>query len=69
MSDNNKSWTINFDPYFILCVAFTIVAVWFPNYIMWVVWAFVGWIAVIGILSVIALIAAVLVVRNIGKGF
>lgn len=69
MSDNNKSWSVNFDPYFILCVAFTIVAVWFPNYIMWVVWAFVGWIAVMGILTVVALIAAMVIARNIGRGF
>lgn len=69
MSDNNKSWSINFDPYFILCIAFTVVGVWFPEHIMWVVWAFVGLAVTIGILTVVAFIAAVLIARNIEKGF
>jgi len=69
MSDNNKSWSINFDPYFILCVAFTIVAVWFPNYIMWVVWAFVGYVAVDAVITIIALIVAAVMVHKASKWF
>lgn len=69
MSDSNKSWSVNVDPYFIFCIAFVIVGVWFPGYIMWVVWALVGWVATMGILTVIALVAAVLIARNIGRGF
>lgn len=56
MSDNNKSWSINFDPYFILCIAFTIVGVWFPTWFMWVVWAFVGYVAFLAVVSIIAMI-------------
>lgn len=69
MSDNNKSWSANVDPYFIFCIAFAIVGVWFPGHIMWVVWAFVGWVATMCAVAVIAIIAAVLVARNIGRGF
>lgn len=69
MSDNNKSWSINFDPYFILCIAFTVVGVWFPEHIMWVVWAFVGWAVTMGILTVIALIAAAVMVHKTSKWF
>lgn len=69
MFDNNKSWAINFDPYFILCVAFTIVAVWFPNYIMWVVWAFVAYVAVAAVITIIALIAAAVMFYKASKGF
>lgn len=69
MSDNNKSWSVNVDPYFIFCIAFAIVGVWFPSYIMWVVYAFVGWVVTMGILTVIALIAAVLIASNVGRGF
>lgn len=66
MSDNNKSWSANVDPYFIFCIAFAIVGVWFPGHIMWV---FVGWVATMGILTVVALIAAMVIARNIGRGF
>ncbi len=69
MSDNNKSWSINIEIYFIFCIAFAIVGVWFPSYFMWVVWAFVGWVVMSSILTVISLIAAVLITRNIGRGF
>lgn len=69
MSDNNKSRTINFGPFFILCVAFTIVAVWFPNYIMWVVWAFVGYAAVVAVITIIALIGAAVMAYKASKGF
>lgn len=69
MSDNNKSWSINFDPCFILCVAFTIAAVWFPNYIMWVVWAFVGYVAVVAVITIIALIVAAVMVHKASKWF
>lgn len=41
MFGNNKSRSINFDPYFILCIAFTIAGVCFPSWFMWVVWAFI----------------------------
>lgn len=69
MSDNNKSRTINFGPFFILCVAFTIAAVWFPNYIMWVVWAFVGYVAVVAVITIIAIIVAAVMVYKASKGF
>nr|DAV08350.1 MAG TPA: hypothetical protein [Caudoviricetes sp.] len=69
MSDNNKSRTINSGFPFILCVAFTIVAVWFPNYIMWVVWAFVGYVAVVAVITIIALIVAAVMVYKVSKGF
>lgn len=69
MSDNNKCWVINFDSSFILCVAFTIVAVWFPNYIMWVVWAFVGYVAVVTVITIISLIVVAVMVYKASKGF
>ena len=52
---NNKH---RFNPYFIFCVTFSIVGVWFPSYIMLVVWAFVGWSVLMGILYIIGLIMA-----------
>jgi len=66
MSDNNKSRTINFDPFFIFCVAFTIAAVWFPNYIMW---AFVGYVAVVAVITIIAIIVAAVMDYKASKGF
>lgn len=56
MSNNNESGYINFNPYFIFCIAFTIVGVWFPDYFMWVVWAFVAYVAVSAVVSIIAMI-------------
>lgn len=68
MSDNNKSRAINSNASFILCVAFTIVAVWFPNYIMWVVWAFVGYVAVVAVITIIGLIAVAVMTYKAIKG-
>lgn len=70
MSDNNKSRTINFSPFFILCAAFTIVAVWFPNCIMWVVWAFVAYVAVVAVVTIIAfIVVAAVMIYKACKGF
>lgn len=64
MSDNKRSLNINIDPYFIFCIAFAIVGVWFPSYFMWVVWAFVGYLAVSAALSIIVFIVAILAIRK-----
>jgi hypothetical protein len=69
MSNNNESWSINFDTYFILCIAFTIVGVWFPDYIMWVVWAFVGWVALMVVITIIALIVEAVMVHKATRWF
>jgi hypothetical protein len=69
MSDNNKSWSANVDPYFIFCIAFAIVGVWFPDHIMWVVWVFVGYVALMVIVAVIALIVAGVALYKASKWF
>lgn len=70
MSDNNKSLSININPYFIFCIAFTVVGVWFPDYFMWVVYAFVAYMAVIIgalILMLVSLLAMWLRIRQANK--
>lgn len=61
MSNNNESGSINFNPYFIFCIAFTIVGVWFPDYFMWVVWAFAAYLA-LNILLILVLVICIAVV-------
>ena len=69
MSDNNSSITIDFDPYFLFCIAFAIAGVWFPTWFMWVVWAFVGYVSVVAVITIIALIVAAVMVYKASKWF
>lgn len=69
MFNNNESRSINFNPYFIFCIAFAIVGVWFPTWFMWVVWAFVAYVAVIAVVSIIAMIYITIVTYKASKWF
>lgn len=62
-NNNNESWSLTV--YFIFCVLFAVVGVWFLSYFMWVVWAFVGYVAVVAVLTIVALVIGLAIILNI----
>lgn len=70
MSDNtNKNFDVSSTVYFIFCILFVVMGVWFPTAFMWVVWAFVGYVALVAVITIIALIAAAVMVHKASKWF
>lgn len=69
MSDNNRNFDVSSTVYFIFCILFAVIGIWFPAAFMWVVWAFVGYVALMVIVAVIALIMAAVMVHKASKWF